>query len=72
MALTISTIEYEFAHGRKPRGVGHWAFSPYRSTEMRFANPKNIYWFAGPYSTAKKAAVDYFKDWGHITIYVCS
>ena len=23
---TISTEEYQFAHGRKPRGVGNWAF----------------------------------------------
>jgi hypothetical protein len=24
--MTISTTNYEFTHGRKPRGKGYWAF----------------------------------------------
>ncbi len=24
--IEISTSEFQFAHGRKPRGRGHWAF----------------------------------------------
>jgi len=24
--VTVSTTEYEFAHGRKPRGYGLWVF----------------------------------------------
>ena len=24
--MRFSTIEFEFAHGRRPRGYGHWAF----------------------------------------------
>ncbi len=24
--MTISTTNYEFTHGRKPRGEGNWAF----------------------------------------------
>lgn len=24
--VTVSTVEFEFAHGKKPRGTGHWAF----------------------------------------------
>ena len=24
--ITISTTDYEFAHGKKPRGKGYWGF----------------------------------------------
>jgi len=24
--MQVSTTEFEFSHGRKPRGRGHWAF----------------------------------------------
>ena len=27
MMVTVSTHQYEFSHGRKPRGIGHWAFA---------------------------------------------
>lgn len=26
MTVTVETTRFEFAHGRKPRGVGDWAF----------------------------------------------
>lgn len=26
MTVEVSTSQYEFAHGKKPRGRGHWAF----------------------------------------------
>ena len=26
MTIEIETRAYEFAHGKKPRGIGHWAF----------------------------------------------
>ena len=27
-AKTFSTTEFEFSHGRKPRGFGSWGFAP--------------------------------------------
>jgi len=32
---TIRTEQYEFSHGRKPRGYGHWAFEPRNVTVRR-------------------------------------
>jgi hypothetical protein len=26
MSIEINTNEYQFAHGKKPRGYGYWAF----------------------------------------------
>lgn len=27
MKLELQTREYEFSHGKQPRGIGHWAFT---------------------------------------------
>lgn len=27
MSITICTEDYEFSHGKKPRGTGSWAFN---------------------------------------------
>lgn len=42
----FSTTMYEFAHGKKPRGVGHWAFwirpwrgAPDSRSDLFFASP---------------------------------
>jgi hypothetical protein len=37
-AITVSTREYEFSHGRKPRGYGHWAFWMGRRSTHNIAN----------------------------------
>ncbi len=47
---TISTTEYENAHGKKPRGTGHWAFF--------FDNDTQPWWVPdATYAAAKKAAL---------------
>jgi len=40
MKVQVSTSKFEFAHGRKPRGVGSWAFSINGSTEPYFVHGK--------------------------------
>lgn len=51
MAVTVSTTEFEFSHGKAPRGYGCWAFFFDHGDEPQF--------FTGNYSAAKKAAVAY-------------
>lgn len=50
MTIQIDTTEYEFAHGRKPRGTGTWAF---------FFDADKIPWWMpdATYAEAKKAAI---------------
>jgi hypothetical protein len=46
-----STREYEFTHGRQPRGFGNWAFF--------FDGDRTnggAFWFHGQYGAARKAA----------------
>lgn len=54
----VVTREFEFAHGKQPRGVGCWAFSLYKGVAS--GSGKDIFWFNGMYSTAKKAAQAHF------------
>jgi len=50
MRVNVSTSKYEWAHGRKPRGVGYWAFF--------FGGKKfETFWHFGSYTEAKVAAV---------------
>lgn len=51
MSIQVSTSEYEFSHGKKPRGYGQWAFF--------FDNDKEPFWATGKYGDAKKMAVAY-------------
>jgi hypothetical protein len=45
-AVEVRTTLYEFAHGKKPRGEGQWAFKiGYRT-----------FWSQGTYAQAKRAA----------------
>lgn len=54
MAAKFLTSEYEFAHGKKPRGRGSWAFVPsdyYWGDDM----PQDaIAWANGTYGEAKQ------------------
>jgi hypothetical protein len=49
--VSISTTEYQFSHGRSPRGRGSWAFQIGDSTS-------NVFWSAANqlYSDALKVA----------------
>lgn len=44
----VETSEYEFSHGRTPRGKGQWAFS--------FDGIAGIFWTHGTYTEAKAEA----------------
>jgi hypothetical protein len=57
MKSHIETRQYEFAHGRKPRGTGHWAFHPNFGVDS--CSPE-IFWFAGSWGDAKRAAAAHF------------
>lgn len=56
-----SELEYEFAHGHKPKGEGSWAF------EARYSDGFGAYTFETctmpgfKYAAAKKAAKAHFK-----------
>jgi len=51
MNIEINTNEYQFAHGKKPSGYGHWAFIPEDFGEK--------FWCEGKYSDAKREAIKY-------------
>ncbi len=71
MKTEFNTTDFEFNHGRKPSGIGHWAFATVRNP-----TPEQIYWFAGSFGAAKKAAQDFFSKqpdaWLSPIIYVQS
>lgn len=57
----VSTRDYEFTHGKKPRGEGCWAFCP----THKYRDPNyldHVKWFQGLYGKAKREAQEYFKD----------
>lgn len=53
--MEFNTTRYEADYGRKPRGFGHWAFALANDPE-----PNAIFWHAGTYAEAKKAARAHF------------
>jgi hypothetical protein len=61
--MTISTTEYEFSHGRKPRGQGYWGFWFHRNgaATLEFAPGEKTF------SEAKQWAKDTAKDIGGVT-----
>ena len=58
MKTKISTTQYEFSHGRKPRGRGHWAFSVNGA----------VLWKEGLLSEAKKAVQAEFPKAGKVEV----
>lgn len=64
MAIEIRTSEYVFAHGKKPRGWGSWAFF--------FDNVTEPYFFQGLYGNAKKMAIAFAVTKGYTVIRVGS
>lgn len=59
--MTVSTIRFERAHGKKPRGYGYWYFTD-KSGEFAYDN-------YGLYSEVKKEAIKAARNWGLTTIY---
>ena len=52
----FDTTQYEWSHGKKPRGVGSWAFVPadYIWPKVETMPADAIAWAWGTYSEAKK------------------
>ncbi len=50
--MRVSTTQFEFSHGRKPKGTGLWLFS------VKFADGDSaVFEFNGKFSDAKQAAL---------------
>lgn len=60
MKTEFATTDYEFAHGRSPKGRGSWAFSPVRNPDL--ASKTEVFWTPGSttYAEARKLAKAFF------------
>lgn len=56
MSREFITTQYEFSHGKKPRGLGSWAFVPADSIwpDTETMPSDAIAWAWGTYSDAKR------------------
>ena len=68
MTVYFNTTEYEFSHGKSPRGRGGWAFSFVRRPDVM----TEVFWVNGTYAEAKKVARDKAKAEGSDEVFVCS
>jgi hypothetical protein len=62
-SVTVRTSEYEFVHGKKPRGYGHWAF-------LMAGNKQEVVFFTGMYSDCVKQAKARAQSLGYLGIAV--
>lgn len=65
--MQVETREFEFSHGKKPRGRGHWAFF--------FDGQRNVdkaFWAQGTFAEASKAAKEEAKKRGAHSVAVGS
>ena len=72
MKPEVNTNQFEFAHGKKPRGQGTWAFSVSRTPRFD-ATPGTrdaIFWCNASYRAAKQQAQLHFS--GEPIVYVLS
>lgn len=67
MTVTFSTAAYEFAHGKKPRGYGYWAFFFDGKTDI-----KDAQFFVGTFKEAKEMAKRYAVTRGYSRVSVGS
>jgi len=67
MNILVDTVDFQFAHGRKPRGNGSWAFFFKRNADV-----DDAFWFYGTYADAKRAAIAHAKANGKTIVYVGS
>ncbi|MHC1763597.1 MAG: hypothetical protein AB9869_04720 [Verrucomicrobiia bacterium] len=51
----VNASYYHWAHGRAPKGRGGWAFGATPSCE-----PEQVFWAAGLFAEARKAAIAHF------------
>ena len=67
MAVTFHTTDYEFSHGKKPRGSGSWAFQKcdYRG---RVADGSDVFFCSfGTMTECKKQVRAARPDWENIS-----
>jgi hypothetical protein len=60
--IEFSTTQYQFSHGKQPRGYGYWGFFFDGESEPQF--------YTGKFSDAKKTARAYAVTKGHVKIEV--
>lgn len=53
MRIELETREYQFAHGKKPRGTGLWAFKILNTYPSATFKLDGLFWFNGTLSEAK-------------------
>lgn len=65
MAIEINTSEYEFSHGKKPRGTGQWGFFFDQDRDV-----SQCFWANGSFADAKRMAIAWAVTKGHTVIRV--
>ena len=65
--IEVLTGEYQFVHGRKPRGTGQWGFNFDQNDDIR-----RVFWYNGPFAEAKRAAIKQARQLGHTVVRVAS
>ncbi len=65
--VEVSTTQFQFAHGRTPRGSGDWYFTAVGGSEHRGGR-----WFHGMYSDARAQAVAWARETGAYRVEVGS
>ena len=69
-APRVNTTDFEFSHGRKPRGRGSWAF--FFERDRRNHDVQDAFWHHGSFTEAKKAAVEEARRRGARDVFVGS
>jgi hypothetical protein len=65
MTVRVSTTDYEFVHGKKPRGTGHWFFYIMEKVAMpELAEIEATFFVTGTYAEATKEAKKIAKNIG--------
>lgn len=64
MTTEVSTTQYEFSHGKKPRGAGYWGF------QIGHDRGAQQVWLSGTYSEAKRLALKVGRRLGASTVEV--
>lgn len=65
MKVEFNSHEYQFSHGKQPRGYGNWGFFFDDEQDVTKA-----YWSVGKFSEAKKMAVAFAAGRGHRVVRV--
>lgn len=65
--VEFSTTAYQFAHGKMPRGTGHWGFFFNNSQDVDYC-----WFFNGTFADAKRAAMARAMTKGYFKVSVAS